>query len=222
NVQTVAAASEELGSSITEISRRVSESARISRDAQGAAERTNTTVEGLATAAQRIGDVVSLIQNIAGQTNLLALNATIEAARAGEAGKGFAVVASEVKALANQTARATEDIAAQIAEIQAQTGGAVTAIRDIGKTISDVNEIAGTIAAAVEEQAAATQEIGRNVQQAACGTQEVSDNITGVSTAAREAGTAAAEVLSAANRLSQEAGTLRTEVDGFIARVRAA
>ncbi|MBY6266198.1 HAMP domain-containing protein [Azospirillum sp. 412522] len=222
NVQTVAAASEELSSSISEISRQVAESATISGQAVSEAERTNTTVEGLAVAAQRIGDVVSLIQNIASQTNLLALNATIEAARAGEAGKGFAVVASEVKQLANQTAKATEDISTQIAEIQTQTGGAVTAIRNIGRTITQVNGISNSIAAAVEEQSAATGEIGRNVQQAAEGTQEVSSSIVGVSKAADEAGTSSNEVLSAATLLSQEAGRLRDEVDGFLSRVRAA
>ncbi|BAI76146.1 methyl-accepting chemotaxis protein (plasmid) [Azospirillum sp. B510] len=222
NVQTVAAASEELGSSIGEISRQVADSASISSQAVSEAERTNVTVEGLAVAAQRIGDVVSLIQNIASQTNLLALNATIEAARAGEAGKGFAVVASEVKQLANQTAKATGDISAQITEIQNQTGGAVTAIRNIGLTITQVNEISNGIAAAVEEQSAATAEIGRNVQQAAQGTQEVSSSIAGVSKAAEEAGTASNEVLSAATQLSQEAGRLRREVEGFLSRVRAA
>ncbi|WP_244434066.1 methyl-accepting chemotaxis protein [Azospirillum sp. B506] len=222
NVQTVAAASEELSSSIGEISRQVAESATISGQAVSEAERTNGTVEGLAVAAQRIGDVVSLIQTIASQTNLLALNATIEAARAGEAGKGFAVVASEVKQLANQTAKATGDISAQIAEIQTQTGSAVTAIRNIGRTITQVNEISNSIAAAVEEQSAATGEIGRNVQQAAQGTQDVSSSIAGVSKAADEAGTSSNEVLSAASLLSQEAGRLRREVDGFLSRVRAA
>ncbi|MGQ9364731.1 methyl-accepting chemotaxis protein [Azospirillum sp. ST 5-10] len=222
NVQTVAAASEELGGSIAEISRQVSDSARISSDALAAAERTNATVEGLAAAAQRIGDVVDLIQDIASQTNLLALNATIEAARAGEAGKGFAVVATEVKALASQTARATEDIAAQIAEIQSRTSGAVDEIRDIGRTVTSINEIAGAIAAAVEEQNAATREIGRNVQQAARGTEEVAGNIAGVSAAARDAGAAATQVLAAADQLSRESSVLKTEVEGFIARVRAA
>ncbi|CAO3439919.1 methyl-accepting chemotaxis protein [Azospirillum endophyticum] len=222
NVQTVAAASEELSSSIGEISRQVVESATISGQAVSEAERTNGTVEGLAVAAQRIGDVVNLIQNIASQTNLLALNATIEAARAGEAGKGFAVVASEVKQLANQTAKATEEISTQISEIQTQTGGAVIAIRNIGRTITQVNEISNSIAAAVEEQSAATGEIGRNIQQAAQGTEEVSSSIAGVSKAADEAGTSSNEVLSAATLLSQEAGRLRSEVDGFLSRVRAA
>ncbi len=222
NVQTVAAATEELGGSITEISRQVAEAARISREAVFEAEKTNESVEGLAVAAERIGAVVQLIQDIAGQTNLLALNATIEAARAGEAGKGFAVVASEVKALANQTARATEEIAGHITEIQGRTGVSVDAIRSIGRTIQRVSEIGNSIASAVEEQSAATQEIGRNVQQAAMGTRDVSENISGVSSAAAEAGTAAREVLTAAGTLSREAGRLRDEVDAFVARVRAA
>ena len=221
NVQTVAVASEQLSGSIGEIGHQVGRSAAISREAVEEAERTNATVEGLSTAAQRIGDVVSLIQSIASQTNLLALNATIEAARAGEAGKGFAVVASEVKQLANQTAKATEDITQQITAIQAATTGAVEAIRNIGRTIAQVSDIAGAIAAAVEEQSAATQEIGRNVQQAAQGTQEVSDNITGVSRAAEEAGAAATQVLDAAGGLSRESGRLNQQVDAFIARVRA-
>ena len=178
-------------------------------------------MEGLSASAQRIGDVVNLIQSIASQTNLLALNATIEAARAGEAGKGFAVVASEVKQLANQTAKATEDISGQVSEIQVRTGGAVGAIRGISRTIAQVNEISGAIAAAVEEQTAATNEIGRNVQQAAQGTQEVSTNIASVSRAAEEAGVASTQVLSAANQLSREAERLQAEVDAFILRVRA-
>ena len=222
NVQTVASASEELGSSISEISRQVTDSSRMSQFAVTEAEQTNAIVVGLASAAQRIGDVVSLIQHIASQTNLLALNATIEAARAGEAGKGFAVVASEVKQLANQTAKATEEISTQISEIQSQTSGAVEAIHSIGRTITQVNEISSTIAAAVEEQSAATREIGRNVQQAAQGTQEVSTNIVGVSSAAEEAGTASSHVLSAANQLSREADHLRSEVNSFINRIRAA
>ncbi|WP_207459502.1 methyl-accepting chemotaxis protein [Azospirillum sp. SYSU D00513] len=222
NVQTVAAASEELGASIDEISRQVSQSARMSGEAVVEAEQTNHRVEGLATAAQRIGDVVSLIQSIASQTNLLALNATIEAARAGEAGKGFAVVAGEVKSLASQTAKATEEIAAQVAEIQSQTQGAVEAIRNIGQTITGVSDISAAIAAAVEEQSAATQEIGRNVQQAARGTEEVASNIAGVSGAANEAGAASSQVLAAATQLSREAGVLKSEVKAFIGRVRAA
>lgn len=221
NVQTVAAASEELGGSITEISRQVSSAAHITREAVSEAGRANEMVSGLANAAERIGAVVQLIQDIASQTNLLALNATIEAARAGEAGKGFAVVAAEVKQLANQTAKATEDIAQQISEIQTQTGGAVGAIRQIAETVGRVNEISSSIASAVEEQSAATQEIGRNVQQAASGTQEVAANIEGVSTAAAEAGSSASDVLHAASTLSEEAARLRSEVDSFISKVRA-
>jgi methyl-accepting chemotaxis protein len=222
DIQTVAAASEEMNSSIGEISRQVTEASRISEGAVGEAERTNVTIEGLADAAQRIGDVVSLIQNIASQTNLLALNATIEAARAGEAGKGFAVVASEVKQLANQTAKATDDIAAQVSEIQVQTGGAVEAIRSIGRTITQVNEISGTIAAAVEEQSVTTSEIGRNVQQVAQGAQEVNGTIVSVSQGAAEVGAASGQVLSAADELSRMSERLQSEVDTFIAQVRAA
>ncbi|QJE71750.1 HAMP domain-containing protein [Aerophototrophica crusticola] len=222
NVQTVASAAEELSGSIQEISRQVVESSRISQEAAGEAQRTNLTVGGLSEAAERIGEVVGLISDIAAQTNLLALNATIEAARAGEAGKGFAVVASEVKQLANQTARATEQIAAQVAGIQSQTGGAAAAIGGISETITRVNEIAASIAAAMEEQTAATQEIGRNVHQAASGTAEVASNIAGVSQAAAEAGSAAAQVLGAATSLSGEATRLSREVDAFIARIWAA
>jgi len=222
DLQTVASASEEMNSSIGEISRQVTEASRISKDAVIEAERTNANVEGLAVAAQRIGDVVSLIQNIASQTNLLALNATIEAARAGEAGKGFTVVASEVKQLANQTGKATDDIAAQIAEIQTQTGGAVEAIRRIGRTITQVNEISGTIASAVAEQSSTTAEIGRNVQQVAQGAREVNSTIVSMSQGASEAGAASGQVLSAANELSRMAERLQNEVDTFIARVRAA
>jgi methyl-accepting chemotaxis protein len=222
DLQTVAAASEEMNGSIGEISRQVVEAARVSKDAVGEAEHTNATVEGLAVAAQRIGDVVNLIQNIASQTNLLALNATIEAARAGEAGKGFAVVASEVKTLANQTARATEEISSQISGIQSQTSGAVTAIRSIERTITQVNEISGTIAAAVEEQSATTSEIGRNVQQIAQGAREVNGTAVSVSTGAAEAGMASGQVLSAADELSRMAERLQSEVDTFITMVRVA
>lgn len=220
NVQTVASATEELGSSIQEIARQVSESSQISKEAEREATQTNQTVASLAETAQRIGMVVQLISDIASQTNLLALNATIEAARAGEAGKGFAVVASEVKSLANQTAKATEEIGAQIAAVQSQTAAAVTAIGAISGTVTRLSEIAGSIASAVEEQSAATREIGRNVQQAAEGTAEVSSNITGVSSAAGEAGSAASQVLAAAGTLSQEANHLQREVGRFITRVR--
>jgi len=222
NVQTVAAASEELSTSITEIGRQVSQAATVSRKAAEEGERTNKTVSGLSESAQRIGEVVALINDIASQTNLLALNATIEAARAGEAGKGFAVVASEVKSLANQTAKATDDIRAQVAAIQAETRSAVAAIQGISKTILEVNEISSSIATAVEEQTAATQEITRNVQQAAGGTQEVSKNMTGVTQAVEQAGSTAGEVLSASDSLAKQATALRGEVDQFLHTIRAA
>ena len=222
NVQTVAAAAEELSSSISEISRQVGQSSQITSSAVVQANQTNEKVQGLAVAADKIGEVVALITDIADQTNLLALNATIEAARAGDAGKGFAVVASEVKNLANQTAKATDEIGTQIAEIQAATSEAVTAIEAIGKTISEVDEIAATIAAAVEEQGAATQEIARNVEQAAAGTNEVSSNIGGVNQAATETGAAASQIQSAAGELSVQSETLRSEVAKFLANVRAA
>jgi methyl-accepting chemotaxis protein len=222
NVQTVASAAEELSSSIAEISRQVSDSARIAGQAVHDAEHTNAQVQALAEAAQKIGDVVKLINDIAGQTNLLALNATIEAARAGEAGKGFAVVASEVKSLANQTAKATEDIAAQINAIQNATGSAVQAIGGIGQTIGRINEIATTIASAVEEQGAATKEIARNVQQASAGTNEVSSNIANVTQAATETGAAASQVLSSSGELAKQSENLSLQVDAFIAKIRAA
>ncbi|CAO3419944.1 putative methyl-accepting chemotaxis protein [Azospirillum doebereinerae] len=183
---------------------------------------TDEAVRKLAGSADRIGQVVDLIQDIASQTNLLALNATIEAARAGEAGKGFAVVASEVKALANQTARATDEIRQQISQMQQDSNGAVGSIKGIGGVISEVSEIAGAIAAAVEQQGAATQEISRNVQQAAIGTQEVSSHIAGVREAANETGAAATQVLGAARELSQQAEILTSEVKGFLNSVRAA
>jgi methyl-accepting chemotaxis protein len=222
NVQTVAVASEELASSIAEISRQVAQSAKIAGRAKDDAERTDAVVHALAAGAQKIGEVVGLISNIAGQTNLLALNATIEAARAGDAGKGFAVVASEVKSLATQTAKATEDIARQIAQIQSATKEAVESIRGIGATIGEISEIAAAIAAAVEEQGSATQEIARNVQQAAAGTQEVNSNISGVSAGANETGAAASQVLGAAGELSRQAEQLRGEVGQYIAGVKAA
>jgi methyl-accepting chemotaxis protein len=222
NVQSVASATEELSSSITEISRQVQESARIAGEAVGQARRTNERVGELTKAASRIGDVVELINTIAGQTNLLALNATIEAARAGEAGRGFAVVASEVKALAEQTAKATGEIGQQINGIQAATQDSVHAIQEISGTIEKLSEIASTIAAAVEEQGAATQEISRNVQQAAQGTQQVSSNIGGVQRGAGETGSASSQVLSAAQSLSSDSNRLKLELGKFLNSVRAA
>jgi methyl-accepting chemotaxis protein len=222
NVQTVASAAEELSSSISEISRQVAESTRITSQAVTETEKTDAQIQGLADAAQRIGDVVKLINDIAGQTNLLALNATIEAARAGEAGKGFAVVASEVKSLANQTAKATEEISAKIAEMQSATSLSVQAVQGIGQTIGRINEIATTIASAVEEQGAATQEIARNVQQASAGTAEVSTNIVGVTKAANDTGAASTQVLGAAGELSKQSESLRGQVDAFLSKIRAA
>uniref|UniRef100_Q07NT7 Methyl-accepting chemotaxis sensory transducer n=1 Tax=Rhodopseudomonas palustris (strain BisA53) TaxID=316055 RepID=Q07NT7_RHOP5 len=222
NVQSVASATEEMSSSVNEISRQVQESARIARQAVDQAGATNARVGELANAATRIGDVVELINTIAGQTNLLALNATIEAARAGDAGRGFAVVASEVKALAEQTAKATGEIGQQIAGIQAATQESVSAIHEIGQTIARMSEISSTIASAVEEQGAATQEISRNVQQAAHGTQQVSMNIGDVQRGAVETGSASAEVLSSARTLAQDSDRLRTEVANFLNSVRVA
>jgi methyl-accepting chemotaxis protein len=222
NVQTVASATEELSSSVAEIGRQVTQSTKIAGEAVIEANRTNTTVQGLSAAAQKIGDVVKLISDIASQTNLLALNATIEAARAGDAGKGFAVVASEVKSLANQTAKATEEISAQVAAMQGATVEAVEAIKSIGGTIRAINEIATTIASAVEEQGAATQEIARNVHEAAQGTGQVSSNIVGVNQAAGETGAAANQVLLSAEELGKQAETLRRDVDRFVANIRAA
>ncbi len=222
NVQTVATAAEELSASIGEISRQVSQSSEIASSAVKEAERTNEMVLGLADSAQKIGEVVELITDIAEQTNLLALNATIEAARAGDAGKGFAVVASEVKNLANQTARATEEIGSQISGIQTATRNAVGAIQGIGGTIGEINEIAAAIAAAVEEQGAATGEIARNVEEAATGTQTVTINITEVTTAAGETGHAAGEILNATGELSQQSESLKAEVDKFLCQIRAA
>ncbi len=222
NVQTVASAAEELSSSIEEISRQVAQSATIAAQASSDAERTNRQVDGLAKAAQRIGEVIGLIRDIAEQTNLLALNATIEAARAGEAGKGFAVVASEVKNLANQTAKATEQIGQQIGGIQTETNDAVAVIQGISQTIARMDEIAASIASAVEEQGAATQEISRNVQQAAQGTHEVSENITGVTRAAGETGMAADQVKESAGSLATQSTSLRQAVEEFLVGVRAA
>jgi methyl-accepting chemotaxis protein len=222
NVQSVASATEQLSSSVNEISRQVQESARMASEAVQQARATNDRVGDLSKAAARIGDVIELINTIAGQTNLLALNATIEAARAGEAGRGFAVVASEVKALAEQTAKATGEISQQISGIQGATQVSVHAIREISGTIERLSEISSTIAAAVEEQGAATQEISRNVQQAAEGTQQVSSNITHVQHGATETGSASAQVLSSAQMLSGDSNRLKTEVSRFLSSVRAA
>jgi methyl-accepting chemotaxis protein len=222
NVQSVASATEEMTSSVNEISRQVQDSARMAGEAVDQARKTNDRVSELSKAAARIGDVVELINTIAGQTNLLALNATIEAARAGEAGRGFAVVASEVKALAEQTAKATGEIGQQISGIQAATQESVNAIKEISGTIEKLSEISSTIAAAVEEQGAATQEISRNVQQAAQGTQQVSANITDVQRGASETGSASSQVLSAAKSLSSDSNRLKLEVGKFLNTVRAA
>ena len=222
NVQTVASASEELSSSIAEIGRQAGMSTKIAGQAVEEAHRTDEKVQGLAAAAQKIGDVVTLINDIAAQTNLLALNATIEAARAGEAGKGFAVVASEVKSLANQTAKATEEIAEQIKTMQGATQESVDAIQSIEKTITEMNQIATSIAAAVDEQDAATNEIARNVQEAARGTQEVSSNILSVAEAASETGAAAGEISSSSDLLARQAEALRQQVDTFLEKARAA
>ncbi|MGY8684243.1 HAMP domain-containing methyl-accepting chemotaxis protein [Bradyrhizobium sp. UFLA05-153] len=222
NVQTVSAGTEQLSSSIAEISRQVVTSAEIAKKAVIEAGATDATVQGLADSASRISVVVDLIQTIASQTNLLALNATIEAARAGEAGRGFAVVASEVKSLASQTAKATDEIRTQIASMQQVTTSAVGAIRGIGQIIGEINDVTTAIAAAVEEQGAATHEIARNIQHAAGGTSEVSSNIVGVSTASAEAGAAATEVLSASDALRREADVLRGEIDAFLSNIRAA
>jgi methyl-accepting chemotaxis protein len=222
NVQSVASATEELTSSVTEISRQVQDSARMASDAVGQARATTERVSELSMAATRIGDVVELINTIAGQTNLLALNATIEAARAGEAGRGFAVVATEVKALAEQTSKATGEIGQQISGIQAATQDSVNAIKDISSTIERLSEISSAIAAAVEEQGAATHEISRNVQQAAQGTQQVSANIADVERGATETGSASSQVLSAAKALSGDSTRLKQEVGNFLSSVRAA
>jgi len=221
NVQTVASATEQLSSSISEISRQVSQSSQMATEAVTRARHADATVASLASDVRGIGDVVTLIQQIAGQTNLLALNATIEAARAGDAGKGFAVVASEVKSLAVQTSKATTRISAQIATIQNATEDAVSAISGIIGTIMDINQTASAIASAVEQQGAATQEIARNIQEAARGTEEVSANITNVREAATSTGTAATHVLTAASLLSQQSDQLATQVTQFIKEVKA-
>ncbi|MBJ7407778.1 MAG: PAS domain-containing protein [Bradyrhizobium sp.] len=222
NVHSVASAAEEMSSSVREIGRQVQDSSRIASEAVSQAHATTERVSELSRAASRIGDVVELINAIAGQTNLLALNATIEAARAGEAGRGFAVVASEVKALAEQTAKATGEIGQQVGGIQAATQDSVSAIGEISGTIARLSEIASAIAAAVEQQGAATQEIARNVQQAAQGTQQVSSNVGHVQRGASETGSASSEVLSAAQMLSRDSNRLKLEVGKFLNSVRAA
>jgi methyl-accepting chemotaxis protein len=222
NVQTVASAAEELSASVEEIGRQMSESTKIAGDAVSQAGRSGELVRALSEAAQRIGAVVNLINEIASQTNLLALNATIEAARAGEAGKGFAVVASEVKSLANQTAKATEEISAQIGSIQQATGETVKAIGDISGIIARINEITTAVAAAVQEQGAATQEIARNVQQAAQGTQDVSTNIVSVTEASQHTGAAATQLLGASGDLSKQAEQMRAEVEKFLSAIKVA
>jgi methyl-accepting chemotaxis protein len=221
NVQTVASATEELSASIGEISNQVSESSRIVGGAVHQADDTNRKVQGLSEAAQKIGEVVKLINGIAGQTNLLALNATIEAARAGEAGKGFAVVASEVKQLATQTAKATDEIANQIRAIQEATASSAQAILGITQVIGRVNEISTAIASAVEEQGAATQEISRSIQEASAGTAEVSSNISGVNDAARRTGAASSRMAEATGALSRNGTALRHQVQEFLRKVRA-
>ncbi|MBL9035953.1 MAG: MCP four helix bundle domain-containing protein [Rhodospirillaceae bacterium] len=222
NVQTVASATEELTSSIREIGNQVTESTRIVGNAVTQADDTTAKVKTLADAAQKIGDVVTLINEIAAQTNLLALNATIEAARAGEAGKGFAVVASEVKNLATQTAKATDEIASQVRSIQEATETSAQAIESIAQTINRVNEISTAIASAVEEQGAATQEIARNVQEASTGTAEVTNNITGVTQASQQTSAGSTQVLSSASELARNGDRLKQEVENFLREVRAA
>jgi methyl-accepting chemotaxis protein len=222
NMQAVAAATEELSQSVAEIGRRVRESNRIAEGAVLQAQQTDARIGKLTRAAQQIGDVVKLITAIAEQTNLLALNATIEAARAGEAGRGFAVVAAEVKSLANQTAKATDEISSHIAGMQDATQESVTAIKEIGQTIGQISKIASSIAGAVEQQSSATQEIARSVQSVAQGTQEVAGNITQVNRGATETGSASEEVLNSAKTLSSESARLRQELDRFMTTIRAA
>jgi methyl-accepting chemotaxis protein len=222
NVGTVAAAAEQLSASVTEISRQVTQSSEIASKAVGDAERTNATVKQLSSGAEKIGEVVQLIHSIAAQTNLLALNATIEAARAGESGRGFAVVASEVKALASQTAKATEEISAQVAAMQASTSEAVQSIGGITGTIAQMSEITSNISSAIDQQGSATREIARNIQSVAAGSSEISTHIGGVTTAAAATGAAASEVLSNARELDKQSGMLRSAVDQFLTKVRAA
>jgi methyl-accepting chemotaxis protein len=222
NVATVAAAAEELSASVAEISRQVAQSSEIASKAVGDAERTNATVKQLSSGAEKIGEVVQLIHSIAAQTNLLALNATIEAARAGESGRGFAVVASEVKALASQTAKATEEISAQVAAMQASTSEAVQSIGSITGTIAQMSEITGNIASAIGQQGSATREIAQNIQTVAAGSSEINAHIGGVSTAAEATGTAASTVLASARELDSQSGMLRSAVDGFLTKIRAA
>ena len=222
NVQTVASAAEELLSSVAEVNTQVAESARMSQDAKEKAETTNEQVKGLAEASQKIGEVIDLINDIASQTNLLALNATIEAARAGDAGKGFAVVASEVKSLANETAKATDEIASQVSNIQEETRQAVVAIETISEVVAKINENSTRIAATVEEQTAATSEISRSAQEASKGTTEVLSNIGGVSQAATETGSASTQVLAASRTISEHAEMLKSESKKFVSQVRAA
>ena len=222
NVGTVASAAEELSSSVAEISRQVARSSEIASQAVQDAQRTNGIVQALSTGAEKIGEVVKLIHSIAAQTNLLALNATIEAARAGESGRGFAVVASEVKALANQTAKATEEISAQVAAMQASTSEAVASIGGISQTIAQMSEITSSISTSIDQQGDATREIARNIQQVAAGSSEINANIGSVTTAAAATGKAASDVLGNAKELDNQSGMLRNAVDQFLAKVRAA
>jgi methyl-accepting chemotaxis protein/hemoglobin-like flavoprotein len=222
NISSVAAAASQMGKAVSEIAREAGQSAKVARDASHRAQAASATVETLSSAGERIGQVVRLISDIAGKTNLLALNATIEAARAGQAGRGFAVVAAEVKALAEQTAKATDEISSQVSEIQGVTSQAVAAIAAIQQTIGDIDAASGTISAAVEEQSASTQEIARNTNEAAAGASEVSRHIGDVEMGAQETGAAAAQVVSASSELSRQAELLRSEVNRFLLNVRAA